>query len=280
MIVLHKLLVSPKRYAEVARIVFHQTYWPELALIAAMCRSVQIARWSFRMRPKNRDVEDEAAVESAFQASKSRRIALVLRQLGLLQAALYFSDVFLVILKHLDFKFVVKYRAQQVVGSVLLSSWMAYNLSRLKYQYLKAGPLSLKSLRARRDASKDGPPIGEQNRLLNQVLDVIIYSCAFLTVVDLLGIQMGFALKSIFGLGSFGTLALSLASKDLAAEFVGGLMIHTSNFFDEGETVVLQDGTRGSVVKMGWLVSAKQRLVSIGNFSGDGDVLNAQRLPS
>lgn len=32
-------------------------------------------------------------------------------------------------------------------------------------------------------------------------------------------------------------------------------MISTTRFSKEGETVVLQDGTRGTVAKIGWLVS-------------------------
>jgi Mechanosensitive ion channel len=96
--------------------------------------------------------------------------------------------------------------------------------------------------------------MGVYNRFANQVLDVIIYFSCIVSVVDTLGIgHFTFALKSLFGLGSFGTLVLSLASKDVAAEFVGGLMVQSSNFVDEGETVILQDGTRGCVAKIGWL---------------------------
>ena len=272
MLFVSKILVAPVRYWEiiVGRIL-PNTYWPEVVLITAMVNAIPLSRWVYEKRPKHRDLEEDA-VDKQWKKSKQFQFALVLRQVGLLQAILYVSDVFLVLLKLLDFKFVVKYQAAQVAGSVIFASWFAYNLSRLKYRILvrNNGVLSLASIRRKKrklKLSKDsepfdgtdtvpGPASAVYNRFANRILDVIIYVCASLSVVDLLGIHVGIAVKSIFGLGSFGTLVLSLASKDLAAEFVGGVMVQSTNFFDEGEAVVLQDGTRGSVAKIGWLVSS------------------------
>lgn len=279
MIVMSKLMVAPAKYVEVVRRVLEQTYWPEVFLIACMIQgSIPLAQYIHRRRHKEffsnasetnngnpdnvgdsptedgesitssigRDErEEEEAWRRAFEKSKSIKIARVLRQLGLLQGALYVSDVIWVILKHLDFKFVVKYQVPQVTGSIITACWLAWNTSRLKYHYLTRREMT---------PTTNGSIVRTTPRTLNRLGDIFIYACAFLTVVDSLGVEIGFALKSIFGLGSFGTLALSLASKDLAAEFVGGLMIQTSNFFNEGEVVVLQDGTKGSVAKIGWLV--------------------------
>ena len=279
MLFVSKILVSPARYWEiiVGRIL-PNTYWPEVFLITAMVNAIPLSRWTYGKRPKNRDREEDA-VDKHWKKSKQFQFALVLRQVGLLQAILYVSDVFLVLLKLLDFKFVVKYQAAQVAGSVIFASWFAYNLSRLKYHVLirNNGVLSLASIKRRKQRkqkqSEDNDPFdgndtvpgassGVYNRFANRILDVIIYLCASLSIVDMLGIQAGIAVKSIFGLGSFGTLALSLASKDLAAEFVGGVMVQSTNFFDEGETVVLQDGTRGSVAKIGWLVSSRVNTIT------------------
>ena len=276
MLVVNKIFVSPARYWEilVGRIL-PNTYWPEVALITAMVQAIPLSRWIYDQRQTHRDLE-VADIDQRWKRSKQLQLSLVLRQIGLLQAMLYVSDVFLVVLKLLDFKFVVKYQAAQVAGSVIFASWLAFNLSRLKYQFLirNNGFLSLGSIRSRKQRKRKEPPAnnngeafddnytllspspGVYNRFANRILDIIIYSCASLSVIDMLGIHVGFAVKSIFGLGSFGTLALSLASKDLAAEFVGGIMVQSTSFFDEGETVILQDGTKGSVAKIGWLVSS------------------------
>lgn len=265
MVIVSKFTVSPAVYVDVAARILHQTYLPELLLIAAFTQAMPLAKWTYLWRHAELIQDDDGdgdrsgEFDEAFEASGSYKLARVLRQVGFLQAVLYASDVCLVSLKYLDFKFVVKYQAQQVAGSVITASWLAWNASRLKHHYLSKRSFSLRggggTKTTTRDFADDVNGAMTQNRFLNRLADVLIYACAGLTVIDLLGIEIGFALKSIFGLGSFGTLALSLASKDLAAEFVGGLMIQTSNFFDEGELVVLQDGTKGNVAKIGWLVS-------------------------
>jgi len=310
LLIVSKFLVSPGVYYQVLQRILAQTFWPEVALIATMVNAIPIFQWFFlrqwwfqdkspvividKEEASSDDADNQEREEykkaclQAFPDSNTYKFALVIQRVGLLQMIMYLSDVFLVFLKLMDFKFVVKYQAQQAAASIVFSSWMAYNLSRLKHYYLKRGSfLSLKNLREMKKeeeerieqeqqiiigddvANSAGTPaatddaklankneaqmMGLYNRFANRVLDVIIYGCAAISVVDLLGVHIGFALKSVFGLGSFGTLVLSLASKDVAAEFVGGLMIQSSSFFYEGESVVLQDGTSGKVLKIGWL---------------------------
>lgn len=273
LIIASKIFVSPTKYWEVAKRIGSQTFLPEIFLIAACVQAQPLAKWWYARQyadlldQDGKDFDDKdddekqaakALLQKSFLASKTYKFARVLNQVGLLQAALYASDVTCVILKLLDFSFVEKYQAQRVAGSILLSCWSAYNVSFLKYRYFQRRTITPGKSAINGESSTTTGSFTP--RTLNRLADILIYACAFLTVVDLLGVEIGFALKSIFGLGSFGTLALSLASKDLAAEFVGGLMIQTSNFFNEGETVALQDGTRGSVAKIGWLVSAANLL--------------------
>jgi len=281
MVIAHKVLVSPAKYKYIlVDRILPMTYWPEVVLIAAMWNSKRIAQWIyFRRHAHDESMTTTSATYKAFRKSKSLKMARVLQQVGFLQAALYISDVCLVLLKLLEFQWVVKYEAQRVAASMMVSIWLAYNASRLKHYYLKryaeTGRLALVTLQRKKKKERaeqakveegmvdtgvsDGTiqnsqaKLGTYNRFANRIADVLIYSCAFLTLVDLLGIQLGFAIKSIFGLGSFGTLVLSLASKDVAAEFVGGLMIQSSSFFREGETVELQDKTTGVVTRVGWL---------------------------
>ncbi|CAB9499942.1 MscS family protein [Seminavis robusta] len=292
LLILSKFLVAPVTYYQVIKQLLVNTYWPEVFLIGATVNAMPMAQWYFiRQQRRNEkrqqeeesdgpmiadstvvtleEEDDEEAKEQqllqwkqSFTATKLHKLAVVLQQFGILQCTLYISDVTLLFLKLMKFTFVQQYQAQKVAGAIIFSFWLANNVSRLKFYYLKNGvpSWSIASIRnqQRRDRQRrvNGTGKGSMkayNRFANRILDVLIYMCAFLTVVDMLGIQIGFALKSIFGLGSFGTLVLSLASKDVAAEFVGGLMIQSSNFFDEGEIVSLQDGTTGTVLKIGWL---------------------------
>jgi small-conductance mechanosensitive channel len=290
MLIAHKFLVPPTVYYAAIQRIVSLTYWPEVVIIVAMVNIMPMARWYYlRQQMQQRKKQREAVAEEAnadvnkdnnadehdkereqilhsFTATNRYKMALVIEQFGTLQSTLYLSDVFLVFLKLLNFDFVVDYQAQRVAGSIIFSTWLARNVSRLKFHYLTNGipSWSMSAIRRqRRERPNNGAavnykytkPMGVYSRFANKILDVMIYVCACLVVVDLLGMRIGFALKSVFGLGSFGTLVLSLASKDVAAEFVGGLMIQSSNFFDEGECVILQDGTTGVVVKIGWLVS-------------------------
>lgn len=271
MILVHKIFVSPKIYAEIFwDKILPMTYWPEVALILIMSNSLSLSKWIYSLRPSTKGLDDEAW-KAAYKKSKQFKIARVSSQIGYLQALLYISDVILVTLKFLQFDFVAKYKAQRIAGPIIFSAWLAYNTSRLKYYWLKHG-LSLRKVRYDKPVvDPNGQPVsvdattlqvGEPprtvsgyNRFINRILDIMIWGCALISVIESMGLQLSFALKSVFGLGSFGTLVLSLASKDLASEFVGGLMIQSSNFFEEGENVVMSDGSRGKVLKIGWLVS-------------------------
>jgi glycosyltransferase involved in cell wall biosynthesis len=290
MLLAHKFLVPPAVYYAAIQRIISFTYWPEVVIIVAMVNVMPITQWYYLrqqrkiLRRKQHDNDhhhhhhhdhdhDQTAehdkerqdILHSFVTTKRHKIALVIEQFGRLQSTLYLSDVLLVFLKILNFDFVVKYQAQRIAGSIIFSTWLARNLSRIKFHYLSNGipSWSISAIRRRQrqeistnnNNNTTNKPLGTYNRFANKILDVLIYLCAFLAVIDLLGIQIGFAITSIFGLGSFGTLVLSLASKDVAAEFVGGLMIQSSNFFEEGESVILQDGVTGVVVKIGWLVS-------------------------
>ena len=66
-------------------------------------------------------------------------------------------------------------------------------------------------------------------------------------------IPIGRALQSVFALGGVGTLVFSLASKDLASQIINGIALAASNKYDEGDYILLGDGTLGTVCSMGWV---------------------------
>jgi small-conductance mechanosensitive channel len=84
-------------------------------------------------------------------------------------------------------------------------------------------------------------------------LDIIIYRATLLAMLDSLSIERGFALKSIFGLSSFGTLVFSLVSRELMAEYLASLAIQATNMYTRGDQIWLADDTQGIVQKAGWL---------------------------
>lgn len=56
-----------------------------------------------------------------------------------------------------------------------------------------------------------------------------------------------------FALGSAGTLVISLSVQDLVKRMVNGLMLSASDAFTVGDSIILGDGTSGTVTRMRWL---------------------------
>jgi small-conductance mechanosensitive channel len=59
--------------------------------------------------------------------------------------------------------------------------------------------------------------------------------------------------QGIFAFGSVGTLAFTLASKDLVTQFVSGFFLSASDKMYVGDSVNFGDGTSGKVLKVGWM---------------------------
>eukprot|EP00978_Attheya_sp_CCMP212_P023728 scaffold73224_cov58-Attheya_sp.AAC.2 len=132
-------------------------------------------------------------------------------------------------------------RLSEVCAKVVYTVWGMSRISVLK-RYLIAKAAS-------RESSED---LGRV-KLWDHLLDGFVYGITGFFLLDILSVEMGFAVKSIFAFGSAGTLVFSLASKDIAAQFVNGLAMGASEKFLEGDEVRFGDGTSGVVVDMGWM---------------------------
>jgi small-conductance mechanosensitive channel len=104
-----------------------------------------------------------------------------------------------------------------------------------------------------RGARKFHPGAYGRATILNHLLDAVILASMTLSILDVLQVEGGLALKSVFAFGSAGTLVFSFASKDLATQLVSGLALSSSDKVYEGEEVSFGDGTKGVIVKMGWM---------------------------
>ena len=87
--------------------------------------------------------------------------------------------------------------------------------------------------------------------LLDQVIDLFIFMVASMHVLEILHIDLGNGLQSLFAAGGVGALALALASKDLAENIVGGFLMRAWDAIEPDEIVRLGDGTEGIVLKLG-----------------------------
>jgi small-conductance mechanosensitive channel len=89
--------------------------------------------------------------------------------------------------------------------------------------------------------------------LINHILNGVIVSITALLFLDWMSIEMNKAMTGLFAFGSAGTLAFTLASKDLVTQLLSGFFLIFGNKMFVGDSVVFGDGTSGKVMKIGWL---------------------------
>ena len=91
-------------------------------------------------------------------------------------------------------------------------------------------------------------------QLLNRAVDVALYSGGFFAAVAITKTDLGAAAKGFVALGSFGTLAISLATQNVASQVVSGLFLDLTNRLKRGDKVRFgKDSGNLRVEKMGWL---------------------------
>lgn len=87
--------------------------------------------------------------------------------------------------------------------------------------------------------------------LYDRLIDFALANVALLMILNELQIDIGMGVQSVFAAGGVGAIFFSLASKDLASQIVGGLVLSLWDAFDEGDVVRLGDGTEGTVRSIG-----------------------------
>lgn len=92
-----------------------------------------------------------------------------------------------------------------------------------------------------------------QAAIIDRLVDGLIWVVTGLFLLDILNVEMGVGVSSIFAFGSAGTLVMGLASKDVASMFVSGLTLTTTDHVREGDHVKFGDGTSGQILRIGWM---------------------------
>jgi small-conductance mechanosensitive channel len=83
------------------------------------------------------------------------------------------------------------------------------------------------------------------------MLDFLLIILAAAIVLRDLNVDYGMRLQSIFAAGSLGAITFSLASRDLAENIVGGIVLQAWDAFNEGDDIKLGDGSEGTVLCIG-----------------------------
>ena len=228
--VVGKFLISPQRAAQVFLAIGQHVMddvWDLVLIVMLLKAPIPLAKFLYRKRHATKEWSD--AMAKKFDASKTRRVAKLILEIGELLGLIWATEIGILLLKELGFQFVHLYPINQWMAGIVFSLWGAQNASAAKYYLLSRGQ--------KLDLSKSGGP-----RLLNRFFDILIYAGTLLAILDFLSVETGLALRSLFGLSSVGTLVFSLASKELVAEFLASLAIQGTNMYQEGDGILLQDG--------------------------------------
>lgn len=154
----------------------------------------------------------------------------------------YAVDCLDIIMTEMGIKIAKLYNFGEITASVAYTVWAAKKIAKWKQMYLR------RAIRKSEGGNKQG-----RFFLFNRFGDVVISIATILTIADRLHLSKSAAFGRFFALGSVGTLALSLAAKGIAEQFVGGLALSTTDKFFEGDMILLGDGTSGKVIRLGWM---------------------------
>ena len=179
--------------------------------------------------------------ESSWLQCPACRVAISISQLCKIGGVVYAVDMVAVALSAIGFHFPLRMNIPTLAGQIGFAIWFAMNLAAIKQSLLC------------RLLKVDTPEKLGRSSIYDRLGDGIIYFAALLVVMDILSVETGKAMSSVFALGSVGTLVFSLASRDIAANFVSGLALSVSNKFHIGEEVRIGNEYQGVVHKMGWM---------------------------
>lgn len=196
--------------------------------------SVPFCRFLFRRLDRNHKSKypynESYLYQFASHISQAARIALVV----------YAVDCVAVVLNTLGFTFVHVGHVSQAFAKIIYIAWASHRLSVFK-RYLLG------------QAVHRTPDRLGRVSMIDRLADGMIYICTGFFLLEILNVDMGVGFTSVFAFGSAGTIVMSLATKDIAAMFVSGLTLTTSNRIAEGDLVRFGDGTSGKVTNIGWM---------------------------
>mmetsp|Transcript_26634 Transcript_26634/g.44514 ORF Transcript_26634/g.44514 Transcript_26634/m.44514 type:complete len:891 (+) Transcript_26634:51-2723(+) len=102
------------------------------------------------------------------------------------------------------------------------------------------------------------PKVGESRRqsyIVNKTTSVAIWTVGVLVVCEMLSVFLKVPLSSTLAFGGVGGLALGLSLRDMAANFVGGMILLLNEPFTPGDMITFRSGRTllvGRVERVGW----------------------------
>ena len=107
-------------------------------------------------------------------------------------------------------------------------------------------------------------------QIVNRLGNAALITIAGFIVLNILKLEMGVAMNSVFAFGSISTLALGIASQGIFAQVLNGLLLVSSDRIYQGDYVRFGGNKlEGTIVKLGWMETiirgADEVVVSVPN---------------
>jgi small-conductance mechanosensitive channel len=168
-------------------------------------------------------------------------ISKFISQAAQVGVACFGVDLIGLVLSTLGFLWVEKYQVAHLFTQFAYTIWIVRKV------------LAFKTIAFHKafNVKEDGPT--GRLYIIDHLVTGVIVTLVGALLLDSLPFRTDKAVNSILGLGSVGTLAFTLASQGLVTQFVSGLFLTGTNKMYAGDSVLLEDGTSGTVIKMGWM---------------------------
>ena len=233
----------------------HTVHLSDIALLALLgwC-SLPVARLVyelyFKKEKKDRSVqsrrrfsfllEDVDPDEDPFFSSAAFFVGNLMSQVAKLACLVYLFDCLVIIFDIATPELVLEeYEVSVKFAKLVYLIWAAVRLMSFK-RYLLC-------VAVHRPIKKLGR-VGVYDR----ILDLFILFSLAVALLDIFGVDIGPGLASLFAFGGVGTLVVSLACKDLAAQLVSGVVVSTQENFYVGDNIKLGGDTCGIIDSIGW----------------------------
>jgi len=195
---------------------------------------------STRSGSSNSVSNDDEEPKEPFFRSTTYHLCNVVSQLAKLGLLVYLMDCLVVVLDEANKQVSLnEMEISRKCAKIIYTTWAAIRLMSFK-RYL----LSVAANRATKKLGK--------LTVYDRIMDILILFSLTVTVLDVLRIDIGPGLTSLFAFGGVGTLVISLACQNMATQLVSGVAVSTSENFYVGDSVRLGDDTCGVIEKLGW----------------------------
>lgn len=212
---------------------------------------------------------DAYPTEQSLYDSVPYHIANTLSQIAKLAMLVYGADIIKIFLTCMGFTFPHLQEFPQNFAKILYIMWLVQGICKWKSQWIAKNV-------TQRDA------LGRA-KVVDRLLDAAIMAVTTMVLFDILSFQLGLAGKSVFAIGSVGTLVVSLASQGFVTHILNGLLLASSDRIYEGDQVKFGNGIEGKIVKLGWMETilrgSDEIIVSVPNADLAGErVSNLSRI--